>query len=143
MTYEQLDVIADIYIPALALISAVLLRKSVTSKTGRPFISQLKALLSNSVFVYFVYFLDKYFSIWPHYHLDYSTHTALVLVFICYLSTHGKAAKWLAISSFFAYLALMIYQGYHTLLDIASTAAVILPVLLVVQRHFHAKSKVS
>lgn len=143
MTYEQLDVIADTYIPALALISAVLLRKSITSNTSRPFLSQLKELISNIVFVYFVYFLDKYFSIWPSYHLDYSTHTALVLVFICYLNTHGKAAKFLAISSCFAYLALMIYQGYHTLLDIASTAAIVLPVLLVVQHHFHTKSKVS
>ena len=57
--------------------------------------------------------------------MDYSTHTALSLVLTLFLATGHRKYRGLVAASFVAYLLLMLYQGYHTVADIVSTAAAV------------------
>jgi hypothetical protein len=74
--------------------------------------------------------LDLRLSLWPRLGLDYSTHTAVALVLVLFLSMNaaGQSMPWLG--SLAGYAWLMTYQGYHSLVDIATTAlAVAIPAI--------------
>jgi len=141
VTYEQLDAIADSYIPLLLIITLFSMTKDALKQEIRLTIGSVIALILSIVIVYGVMFADIALSIWPSFGADYSTHTALALVFVCYFLLKNMMYRILATLSLIAYFALMMYQQYHTLLDILSTTLVIMPVLLLLQRRCtkHAK----
>ena len=146
LTYEQWDAIADSYIPVMALLCLLFLAYSFfvnTKKLKKNITLQCKhsafqcfAILASVVWVYAIMFLDNHFKFWPsitldNQVLDYSTHTALGLVFSCFLfcSTVIKQ-KYLALMTFASmvlYLLLMKYQNYHTFADMLTTIMVVLP----------------
>ncbi|ERB63041.1 hypothetical protein G3U99_12320 [Vibrio coralliilyticus OCN008] len=133
MTYEQWDAIADAYIPLIGCISLITIL-SVGFRSGlRTGTKQLLATLVSTLYIYALMFADNYFQIWPSFGMDYSTHTALALVFVTYLFSHSKALKWVSVASMIAYAILMMYQHYHTLADIITTALCVLPVLWLCQ----------
>lgn len=70
---------------------------------------------------YGIMFIDNVYNIWSRWGLDYSTHTAVSLVLVTYLSL--LVPRWLLLwqLSFFSYCGLMLYQKYHTVADILST----------------------
>jgi len=129
MYYQQLDYIADLYIPILALLSlgSVLLQVRPSWRSvGRP-AARLGLLLALIFSVYLLMFTDLHFSLWLKMDgLDYSTHTALSLVLIIFLVEAHRAYKILLIGSFISYLILMLFQRYHSVADIVVTALVIM-----------------
>lgn len=129
LTYDQLDVIADSYIPALVIISIVVLATAVFKCGIKCKLLEMTALSTAIFIVYSLMFLDNAFKIWPGFGLDYSTHTALSLVFVVYLSAKNKTLLLGSVFSFVLYVLLMLYQGYHTVADIFSTSVVLLPIL--------------
>lgn len=157
LTYEQWDLIADSYVPALALLTLVLLiREGWINGLSKAAQSFLRVLLS-VFYVYAVMFTDEYFKIASSLGFDYSTHTALALVLVIYLTLYHAKPKRdnelkqdtdlkqgaklnginsgaLIIGSMFLYGWLMIYQGYHSITDITLTALIIIPVVCLVMR---------
>ncbi|MBU2714158.1 hypothetical protein [Zooshikella harenae] len=130
MSYQQLDMIADSYIPILLLISLIGFIKSFfyngylkTSYEALPF-------LIGIIFIYSLMYVDLKLEIWPMLSLDYSTHTALALVFVCGISFWGKRQLIGVVISMVLYCLLMMYQNYHTLLDILTTSVAVLPALV-------------
>lgn len=124
MDYETLDKIADSYIPLLASVFLVGWIGFAIKSPGervrllRVFIFVL-CLLAVS---YGGMFFDNALHLWPLFGLDYSTHTAVSLSLVLGLSVLAPRFWMLAASSFVAYALLMLYQKYHSLADIISTA---------------------
>jgi hypothetical protein len=127
-TYQQLDVIADSYIPALFIITVLMLARDIFKFGLKSNLIQLSSVILSIVIVYSVMAIDNHFKIWPALDLDYSTHTALSLVFVMYLSSQSKVLLALSTTSFLFYILLMIYQKYHTTADIVSTAVILIPI---------------
>lgn len=128
MSYQQLDYIADLYIPILALLSlgSILFPVRILWRSVGVGAARFILLLSLIFIVYLVMFVDKVFLLWPKMDgLDYSTHTALALVLIVFLVDAHRSYKIPLIGSFISYVILMLYQQYHSLADIAVTALVI------------------
>lgn len=127
MTFETLDAIADAYIPLLLVIFLIgLVNKFYKSwqnyRVSATYLLFLFGLLSIS---YGLMLLDKALGLWPAIDLDYSTHTAVALSLVFAICASSPARwMWLAVSML-TYAVLMLYQGYHSLLDIISTTAVI------------------
>lgn len=127
MSYETLDAIADAYTPLLLILFLIGLGVNLYQcwPDYRASVLHFGFLLMLLIASYGLMFIDKALGLWPAFGSDYSTHTAvaLSLVFaLCVLAP--RPAKWIA-SSMFAYAGLMVYQQYHSVLDIVSTAAVI------------------
>lgn len=124
--YETLDTIADAYIPLLALFSLSAIAISAIQGRWRMAIIRLLTILIFAAVAYGFMFIDSWLGLWPAFGLDYSTHTAVSLVLVIFLSVTNKklAVFWLV--SFIAYVLLMLYQRYHTLADIVSTAVVVI-----------------
>lgn len=128
MTYDQIDLIADSYIPILVALSAIHLyqhRSNSHLVKGR-----VTALVQSTLFIYALMLVDAWLGLWPAFQLDYSTHSALALVFIISLAQISRRALWIASSSFITYCALMLYQQYHSLLDMVTTTLVVAPVII-------------
>jgi hypothetical protein len=126
--YEVLAKIADAYNPALLFISIVIALYFLAFKKD---LHGLRLIVS-AVIVYAIMFLDKKFSIWPAFGLDYSTHTATSLAMCLFICTAYKKT----IVLIFLMLSLLMYAGtmvllnYHSWSDIASTAFVIIVCLI-------------
>jgi len=127
-TYQQLDLIADSYIPTLIVVSMIVLAMDIFKLGFKRKFVELSSVIISILIVYFIMMFDNSFKVWPVFDLDYSTHTALSLVFVVYLSSKNKALLVLSVLSFSLYVLLMIYQNYHTIADIVSTSVVLIPV---------------
>lgn len=130
MSYEQLDVIADAYIPLLILISIGVVVLTFRQRTRQHAKNRMLVLALGVCQTYAVMVLDSVFSIWPQFGLDYSTHTSLALVFVVFLSCVNRKLFAVATFSMAFYVLLMLYQGYHSLLDVVTTSIVVLPGLV-------------
>ena len=130
MTYQQLDAIADSYIPLLGILTLLwFVRKGISLGVKSAFIEAMTTSLG-VMYIYALMFLDAYFSAYASIGLDYSTHTALALVFVTTLALIGKEVRRITVISMVCYCLLMLYQGYHTLADMALTSLMTLPVLV-------------
>ena len=136
MTYQQLDIIADAYIPILLMSVVIGLFKHGRENGVIKAYENTAPFVIGVVYIYTLMLVDNKIQIWPAMSLDYSTHTALALVFVSGISLWGKRQLAIATFSMFCYSALMLYQKYHTFLDILSTSLAVLPVLLVVNYRF-------
>ena len=130
MFYERLDFIADCYNPfLLAFLLIVIITKAF--KKEKVVVSQMLFSLSSGLcIVYGLMFLDKKFHIWRIVGLEFSTHTAFSLCMIAILLCFTQKIKLILVGSLIAYFLLMLFQKYHTLFDIITTVAVILPLLI-------------
>lgn len=132
MTYQQLDAIADGVNPALAILTLIL-----------PFLVRPSSSHSRSLFflgtaismgtMYFIGWLDKRLGIWPALELDYSSHTGFAVVLLVSLSTWNRRLIVPSALILFSYITLMLYQKYHSVADIATTAVVIGPLTILFQ----------
>ncbi|CAM3176164.1 hypothetical protein [Vibrio rarus] len=128
LTYQQWALIADLYTPVL-IISSVFLLISASPQLR---ICCVKAQLFCIALVYGSMMMDEWLSIWPSFSADYSTHTAIALVFVVHITLKGpRLGQVIAVISLLAYMQLMHHQGYHTYLDMISTLIYLLPMLLV------------
>lgn len=146
MSYETLDTIADAYTPLLLILFLIGLGVKLYQcwpnyREGVLYFGFLLVLLIVS---YGFMFIDKALGLWPAFGSDYSTHTAVALSLILALCVLApQHTKWLA-GSMFAYAGLMLYQQYHSVLDIISTASVIaLFALLFFRVMFNKKKRVT
>lgn len=123
-SFETLDMIADSYTPLLLII--VLLNFIYTIKKKSEVVKfHGVILLGGVVITYGIMFLDNLLHLWPVLGLDYSTHTAAALSLVIYLIVSYKVLWIIWSTSLVCYIVLMIYQEYHTLMDIVSTAFVV------------------
>ncbi|WP_305842902.1 hypothetical protein [Photobacterium leiognathi] len=133
MTYQQWAFIADVYTPMIALSCFIsILRVMMKGNVQQGFI-RLGLVVLSTLFIYGVMFLDNALHIWPAFGLDYSTHTAIALVFVAYFIVYQSRLMHLMVISMFSYALIMVHQHYHTVADILTTAVFILPVLLLIQ----------
>lgn len=124
-SYATLDAIADAYTPLLALTCLVLLLRPLHGLQWRVLGLRGASLAAGAFVAYGLMFLDNRLAIWPMAQLDYSTHTAVALVLAIFLSMYWPASRLLCWVSLCAYGLLMLYQRYHSLADILTTAAVV------------------
>lgn len=125
-SYETLDVIADAYTPLLALIALAVIVRQAFARHWRVSMLQLASILLGALFAYGLMYFDQAAGVWPSLGLDYSTHTAVATVLVVFLALHARTGMWVWIASLLLYGALMLYQRYHSLADILTTAVVIL-----------------
>jgi len=129
--YQILDFVADSYNPiALAVLLAVIIKEYQITSKAKGMISAV-SLLSGLFIVYGIQWIDKAFGIWSRFGLDYSTHTAFSICIITLSVSLRVRGREIILLSLAGYLLLMLYQGYHTLMDIAATGIVIFPLLIV------------
>lgn len=119
---------ADLYTPIAIIYSIMLLRKVYLSAQ---FLPTITSIFQSIVIVYTVMFADESLSIWPRIGLDYSTHTAIALVFVIHHCFSQAKYKMYSILLFILYLILMKGMGYHSVLDMLTTSIVITPILIV------------
>ena len=132
-SYETLDKIADAYTPMLTIVSLAFIIVSVIKAQWRTAGLRLLTVTVILAIAYGLMFLDGRFNIWRTFGLDYSTHTAVALVLVAFLAATQPKLTIFWIGSLIAYALLMLYQGYHTISDIAVTAAVVVaPAWLVI-----------
>lgn len=121
-SYEVLDHIADSVNPTLGLLAiAVPWLKVYRSLRPPPWVRVAGAVLCVGA-AYLGQAIDRLTNAWPAFSLDYSGHSAVcvaLLVSLGHLSRRWTVAS-IAIGA--AYALLMMYQGYHTLADIVTTA---------------------
>ncbi len=123
-SYETLDTIADAYVPLLALITLAYLIGFGLTKNWQGFAKGWLLLLVNLIVAYGLMFIDNALGLWPALGMDYSTHTAVALSFIVALIGLAPRFQLGWVGSFVVYALLMLYQQYHTVADIVTTAMV-------------------
>lgn len=130
-TYQLLDTIADAYNPLLFLGYIVF---SVLFWRRGDRLSALRGF-AGIVVAYGLMFIDNASNLWPSVGLDYSTHSAAALSLIAFY-IHKRRWNSPAAMSFIAslvlYYALEVYQQYHSVLDIVTTAMVVGPIVALV-----------
>jgi len=121
--FYQLQHVANSINPLLLLISIsmVLLAKGIHRYR------RATTLVAITAVVYGFMFADKILNLWGSFGGDYSTHTAAAIGLAYFISryatsNYAKYSVWLV---FLMYCGLMMFQRYHTALDIASTAFVV------------------
>ncbi|WP_372881464.1 hypothetical protein [Psychromonas sp.] len=135
-----LAIIADLYTPFLVSIWLFYLYQG----TAEIRCLEIKSLLYSLLFIYTLMFLDRYLNIWSTFSLDYSTHSAVALIFVVNLTWRNKILLLLSPLSLFTYFCLMRALDYHTFSDTFTTTLVLLPALIYWQKELlknYAKSK--
>ncbi len=131
LSYETLDAIADSYNPSLAVISLVFIAVSLFKSQWRQAGLRFAGFAMIAVIAYSLMLLDSRLNIWPAFGLDYSTHTAVALGLVLFLSFTIPRFVYFWFGSLVGYALLMLYQRYHTVSDIVMTGiAVGIPMML-------------
>jgi hypothetical protein len=130
VTYQQLDAIADSYVPLLGILTLLWFVKKGFSSGVKLALADAGTMLLGAIYIYILMFVDKYLGAYASIGLDYSTHTALALVFVTTLSFISKNVRVVTVTSMVLYCLLMLYQGYHSVADILLTGLMTLPVLV-------------
>lgn len=125
-SYENLDRISDSFNPAIGIVAIGVATMPLLTKQWRAAGLRCAALLSGLLVTYGLMFLDKRLGIWSTVGLDYSTHTAFALVVTGFLALTLRKLRLLWAGLFVGYIALMLYQRYHSFYDIVTSAAVVL-----------------
>lgn len=124
LSYDTLDAIADSVNPTLGVVALLV---PWTRKKGTRYALALDALTLLAVgLAYALQGVDAQLGIWSGVGLDFSTHTAVFVAIASSLWQHGRASRLAAALLGLTYAALMLFQHYHSWLDITSTAAVTL-----------------
>lgn len=127
MTYENLDRIADAFVPAQAIVVLVSAFVHLARQRFRLVGRLLVLLVLGLVLVYAMMHADNHYGFWPALGLDYSTHASIALMLTITLIVAVRGFWWLWCALVFAYLGLCLYQRYHSVADIATTALYLLP----------------
>ena len=136
MLNDALAILADAYIPALAVIIIYQLADAAKHRKHRFLSSSATYLVLATMYIYVLRFLDTHYLWWPQWQLDYSTHTALAWVFVIQLCGTSERQRFFATSSLCFYGALMSHMGYHNLNDMITTSIAVVPILLLKQFTF-------
>ncbi|MCG7876966.1 MAG: hypothetical protein AB2669_17560 [Candidatus Thiodiazotropha endolucinida] len=132
--YEIIDAICDsvnpiLFFTAVGVGIAVLVKKNY-KKAGVVF----GLLFGGLLLVYGTLFVDTKLKIWESFGGDYSTHTAFAIAACIAISAGKHWVKWL-IGVFCLYVVAMLYQQYHSVLDIVTTTLVIGGPLILIRKY--------
>lgn len=122
LSYENLDAIADLVNPITGLLAIGVALVPIASKAWSISAKRICAFIIGMLVTYGLMILDKKLNIWSIFGLDYSTHTAFALATLLFLSFTLRKYWLLWCSILICYSVLMLYQGYHTIGDISTTA---------------------
>lgn len=144
LDYETLDLIADSYVPVLIILSLASLSKTAILSRWRLFRVHAAAMSLGLLISYGLMFVDAQLQLWSILGLDYSTHTAVSLVMVIFLIIAMKKYSYVWGGSLVCYILLMLYQGYHSIADVFTTACVVglllLPIVLLIFRRWGAET---
>lgn len=129
-TYEALDAVADAYVPLLAVLTLAGIGITAWQRRWRELSTRLTLLALGLGVAYGIMALDAWLLLWADLGLDYSTHTAVALILVITLMLMIGRLRWVWLGSLGAYAVLMRVQGYHSIADILSTAAIVTIALL-------------
>ena len=133
--HAVLALIADLYTPLLALVTLAQVLAPWRHRPWRLMGYRLTILLMLLAVAYGGMLLDNHLHLWPAWGLDYSTHTAVALVLVLFLTWQRPRLGLLLWPSMACYGLLMALLHYHTLADMVTTAvAVTAPCLLILWR---------
>lgn len=127
LSYQTLGFIASSVNPTLGVVALAMAFSSAHRQGVTRPAAHVVTLLSGVAFAYLGWAL-KVSGIWPLFTQHYSTHSAVCVAIVSYLtfaSRHWLRALWPAIGV--AYVALMLHQRYHTLVHVLVTVAVVGP----------------
>ena len=120
-----LPVLADLYNPALVLLSLVCISLPTRQRQWKHAGLLLAGFIGIAVIAYGIRYLDDNNGLWMRFGLDYSTHTATSLGMVIFLS-FAVPRHWKVLSlSFVSYALLMMHLGYHTAMDILTTGVTV------------------
>ncbi|HWS41285.1 MAG TPA: hypothetical protein VN247_08390 [Arenimonas sp.] len=125
--YNTLDAIADSINPGLAFFALVQLLYMTIKRewyVARVYLSRLLAL---TTVIYGWMIIDRLVFDFP-----YSTHSAFAICFCILHTFYMPRFKLVWIGTLIAYLALIVFQGYHSLLDIAVTLLLVVPFIVMI-----------
>jgi len=131
VTYQQLDAIADGVNPALAILAFVLPFLVRPSRQYGRFAFLLSTGVSMAA-MYAIAWVDRAVGLWSAFRLDYSGHTGFAAVLVFSLFAWNRRLGTVLVIVLAGYIALMLYQEYHTIADILTTALVIVPLTLAI-----------
>ncbi len=127
-----LPLIADVYIPALALLCLYQWVQTFRQQKIKNW-RNIFQIFAGAIAVFTLMVADDYWRWWPQFGLDYSTHTALAWVFVLALSQTLPTTLASLLSMTF-YMALMHYLDYHTVMDMFTTTVVVVAILWALKR---------
>lgn len=132
------DRIADAVNPILILCLVLFLIAATRRKEvdWRTWVSVLLGI----VIVYALHRADHKLHLWEQLGGDYSTHSAMAAALIIPLAFIRRKLWPILAGVLICYIGLMIVLGFHTVLDIALTLLVIVPLVLLVHFIFTRKS---
>jgi len=126
------SVFADLFIPLAILFIAYTVYKTIKHNAKGQGVKQGVFFILLLTLVYVVRLIDNYFSIWPLFSLDYSTHSAFFLAILFFFWFDTIRIKILMLFLFVFYAMLMVVQKYHTISDVLTTVGVLLPFMGIV-----------
>lgn len=139
-SFETLDAIADSVNPLLGLIALTWPWLRWRGQWRLAALHVVATLLSVA-FAYAITALDRMYGWWQSWGLDFSTHTAVCVALIVALCAINLSLAGWWVGVFGAYVALMLYQEYHSVADIVTAAVVVAPPVIAVRlwlRHWTA-----
>lgn len=125
--YATLDAIADSINPGLGLFALVQLLYMTLKRewyVARIYLSRFLAL---TAVIYGWMIIDRLVFDFP-----YSTHSAFAICFCILHTVYMPRFKLVWLGILVAYLALIVFQGYHSLLDIAVTLLLVVPFIVMI-----------
>jgi len=142
-SFETLDLIADLYVPILALLALASLLKTAFMSRWRMLGTHAAMVLLGLLTAYGLMFVDIHLQLWPILELDYSTHTAVAVVMVIFLIIAVKKYSLIWTGSFGGYILLMLYQGYHSIADVLTTAVAVALLVLPAVFLFYKNTRAS
>ena len=93
--------------------------------TGRAWLATALSI----ALVYIVKTVDGKLDLWERIDGNYSTHSALAAALAISLIFLDRPRRFLALGIFIAYEALIVLLGFHSILDLVSTLALLMPLI--------------
>lgn len=124
-SYQTLDAIADAYLPVLGSAVLLLIVKALLHKAWQQAAGLAVIVAGGLLIAYGLMFLDQTYLLWQRIGLDYSTHTAVALVLVSAWAVYSQSWRLIGPLSLVLYCVLMLFQHYHTFIDIFTTAAIV------------------
>jgi hypothetical protein len=132
LSHQALKVVADSVNPTLGAL-ALALPFAKWRGQPRPALMHIGVTLLTTALMYAVRAAFDLEAVWGRWGMDFSTHASVCIILVVAVSSLNWRAVWIWGAVFVSYDALMVYQSYHTWVDIGTTSAVIVPFTLIIR----------
>ncbi|MBS0418006.1 MAG: hypothetical protein JSR66_09855 [Proteobacteria bacterium] len=132
LSHQTLKIVADSVNPTLGLLALALPFATWRGQWRSP-AKHIAVTLLTVALTYLLRAAFGFEAVWAHWGMDFSTHGAICIVLSVALASLCWRRSWIWGAVFVGYDFLMVYQAYHTWVDIGTTAAVILPFALLLR----------